>query len=72
MRMALKPASEEAFPASQMYSIPFPNSPAHSNPFFAATTAMISLMTAAAAMVPWMICAFSGAAAADRAEAEMQ
>lgn len=38
------------------------NSPAHSKPFFAITTAIISLITAAAAIVPWMIFAQSGAA----------
>ena len=35
-------------------------SPASSNPFFAAITAMISLMTAAAAMVPFTMTASSG------------
>lgn len=37
------------------------NSPAHSNPFFAAMTAMISFITAAAAIVPCIIRAHSGA-----------
>lgn len=36
-------------------------SPAHSNPFFAAITAITSLMTAAAAIVPWTIYAHPGA-----------
>lgn len=40
-----------------------PSSPAHSKPFFAVMTAMISLITAAAAMVPCTILAHSGAGA---------
>lgn len=36
-------------------------SPAHSNPFLAIITAIISLITAAAAIVPCMIFALSGA-----------
>lgn len=39
----------------------WPSSPAHSKPFFAINTEMISLMTAAAAMVPWISGAYSGA-----------
>ena len=37
------------------------SSPAHSKPFLAINTAMISLMTAAAATVPWIRAALSGA-----------
>ena len=37
------------------------SSPAHSKPFLATITAMISLMTAAAAMVPWTMAEHSGA-----------
>ena len=39
-----------------------PISPASSNPFFAAITAIISFITAAAAIVPRIICVHSSAA----------
>jgi len=37
------------------------NSPAHSKAFLDAITAITSLITAAAAIVPWMTLAYSGA-----------
>ena len=46
--------------ADAAYFPDWPSSPAHSKPFFAINTAMISLITAVAAMVPWINGAYSG------------
>ena len=50
-----------AVSADAVYFPDWHSSPAHSKPFFAINTALISLMTAAAAMVLWISGAYSGA-----------